>query len=460
MSSASSKAAAPLAFRASIAALLLALAGLAALWLWGFGDLDAGYAVQPPSFAVAYAALFTAALVAALAAVRLRRHGTLFRSAAKDGKAPSRGPVLAVFAVLTVVEAAPVGYGLLRGRNALSDDAMFAVATRSGGPAARDQLARYAAKGHRHVDEASARFLAELGGDRERIRQASKEGGPLAIQAADALVEADWEQATKTGGVGALSSFLRQNPGSKHDDEARQRVHAMYAAGREKARERKLPPDAERFRDALLDNLDKRLDNRVTVVVTAATAKSVEQADEEYAAKYGARYVRAMSRFSRAALDDLSVHVREAVAKEVALAYPGGLVEVTDSIGDEGRPILGVDLTPVAYAAQTWGSPDDKADKAGDTDVVTPVVGFLVEVQGVIHGHDGRKTTTAWRLKLEDDTEAKMEIAPDAGADGSDAADARRRLRRLLPGDPRAHRGELPRAALISVSAPRTTTPP
>src|SRR6185437_6170110 len=127
MSSASSKAAAPLAFRASIAAIALALAGLAALWLWGFGDLDARYAVQPPSFAFAYAALFTTALVAVVVALRFRRQ-LRGGGAAKDGKAPSRGAVFAVFAVLTVLEAAPVGYGLLRARNALSDDRMFAAA--------------------------------------------------------------------------------------------------------------------------------------------------------------------------------------------------------------------------------------------------------------------------------------------------------------------------------------------
>jgi hypothetical protein len=414
MSSAPPKATATLAFRASIAALALALAGLAALWLWGFGDLDAGYAIEPPSFAVAYAALFTVALVAVVAALRLRRH-LRGGDAAKDGKAPSRKPMFAVLAVLTVLEAAPAGYGLLRARNALSDDRMFAaaVAPPPGDPSVRPRLARYFEKGQRHRDEVSTRFIDELGGDREKLRQAVAEGGPLASRAAEALQDADWAEATKAGNVGALSSFLRDNPGSKHADEARKRIHAMYEAGREQMRGRPVPPDAERFRAALLDALEERADTRVTVLVTTALAKSVEQADEEYAAKYGAHYVRAASRFSPAALAMTGRQVRLAVATEIGRAFPGGLAEVTEQVGDEGRPVIGIDLTPVAYAAQTWGSPDDKGK---DDDLVTPAVGFLVEVQGVVRGRDGQKTTIAWRLKLEDDTEGKMEVAEDQAA--------------------------------------------
>ena len=566
----------PLAHRAALVAALAAIGGTVGLWLWGFGDLEGRYAVQPASFAPIYGVLVAVAAVSVAALVLLRGvlRGAPFRSGrylfaldlvevsgvrlkvtaletvrevepregaivlvfedgheielpVEDGGAGSiarrakraidearalacpadqptlelidpffevrvsndwdtaadggrrRRPVLVAVAAAALC-AAPAGLGLWRARNALSDDLMFDEArTPRPGEQTAIKLAAYAERGHRHLDEVRPLFIEACQGDRATLQRYLRGGGPLgeladgalfelvkgdadelsryllrggtrAAEADDALFalakqqatlaayntylehgtrhaeevrkgllpDADYVQAEHTGLVGSLFSFVRRNPGSKHEDEAWKRIHAMYSADRLRPREG-MPPDARRFRDALLSALEDRADTRVSLVVTIAPAISVADADEEYAKQYGARYLRAANRFSPAALEDLERDVRAAVVAEGGRAYPGGLAELSLPSEDEGRPRIDVHCVPVVYAAETWSAP---GDKAGAPELVTPAVGFLVQVGGLVRSADGVETRITWRLRIEDDTEGKIQVSGSQGTDRSRSA--------------------------------------
>jgi hypothetical protein len=385
--------------------------------------------------------------------------------AAAAPAAPGRARLAWVAAAATVA-ALPAGFGVVAARNAVSDDFMFEEARADrGGRAGR--LEDYLAFGRRHRAEAAELLVREARSDRAKLRRYLDRDGALAALADDAyfelikgdpgelsaylghggrhveeaddaafaiarrvdtvasyrtylehgtrhaeevrgelLLEADFTQAIRSSQVGALFSFVRRNPGSKHDDEAWQRIRTTYGGIPAHRAEAHPSADGARFVEALLTALQDRADPRVTLDVQVEPATSVADADAVLGARYGARYLPAASRFSEGALAELARDVRAGMGGWFGRDFPHGVVEIArPSAEDEARPRLEVRCTPVASGSAQWRAPGAAGDEPAH---VTPLVAFLVEVRGVAPGRDGKDVTVTWKARLEDTTDGKM----------------------------------------------------
>src|SRR5262249_42690839 len=123
-------------------------------------------------------------------------------------------------------------------RAAAADEALFAIARRIDTPAAYSD---YLDHGWAHAVEG-----------RDELRP-----------------EAELRQAVQSGLVGMLFSFVRRNPGSKHEDEVWRLARRHYAEALPAfVAATQPPPEGRRFVEALLAALQDRADPRVTVAVT------------------------------------------------------------------------------------------------------------------------------------------------------------------------------------------------
>jgi hypothetical protein len=411
-------------------------------------------------------------------------------SSAADAGA-GRKSRLAWFAVAAALSAAPVGLGLLRARNALSDDLMFEQAkTYRAGDQLSLKLAAYNKKGTRHLDQAAALLVNEAGDDKDVLRRYVANGGPMGALAADALFDlaktdqdelsrylrrggpradeaddalfaiarrldtmsayatylehgkrhaeevrtellpaADFKQASRSQLVGSLFSFVRRNPGSKFEDEAWQHIRALYDGAIPAFRAVEQPsPEGLHFSAAMLAALQDRADPRVAIEVMIMPSTAIADADVVLAARYGKRYLSPAARFSGVGLDILREDVHGAVAGWFGLAFPHGVAEVSHPTGDDdARPRFQIRLTPMVNGSNQWRRPATASSAKGpggaaaapsDEDIkyVTPVLGFFVQVMGVVPGRDGKDTKIAWDLIFEDTTDGKMQTTDFKGA--------------------------------------------
>lgn len=389
-------------------------------------------------------------------------------AAAADAPGARPHTKLAWIAAGAAAAAAPAGLGMLRAHNALSDDAMFLEATtQRPGEKRGYKLAAYASRGVRHQDEIGKFLVEEAAGDRTLLRRYLARGGRLAELADDALFElakqdleelseylqrgsgrhrdeaddalfaiaqrvrtvrgysvyleagkrhadevrkdllpdADFAQASKSDLVGALFSFVRRNPGSKHEDEAWRRIRAVYAEALPAFRAAERAPAGGRFAEALLAALQERADPRVDIQITMIPPATVAEADAVLGAKHGARYLPAAHRFRASSLNDLSEIIHSSVAAWFGRSFPHGVAEITRSSGEEGRPVIEIRCEPVAYGSSQWRSP---LATSADPAYVTPLVGFAIEVRGRVPGHDGKDETVTWKAQIEDKSSGKM----------------------------------------------------
>jgi len=373
-------------------------------------------------------------------------------------------------ALVALAAAAPAGYGALSARNALKDELMFEDARGRdiSGHMSANKLETYVIHGRRHQDEA-ARLLVDQEGDNlsalrryvagggalgaaadgalfDQVKHDPvdlglylRRGGPRSAEADEALFtiarrmdtvasygtylesgklhaeevkrdllpDADFKQAVRTGLVGSLFSFVRRNPGSKHEDEAWQLIRKPYAQALPAFEDVQKPPPAGRaFVEALLAALQDRADPRVTLDVAINAPESVVRADALLGARYGDRYLPGAERFSAESLQDVAGGVRESVGIWFAGAFRHGVAETArPSSEDEGRPRIEIRLTPTAYGSAEWRIP---GEESGQPSHVTPLVGFLVEVRGVVTTREGKEATVTWKTSLADTTDGKM----------------------------------------------------
>jgi hypothetical protein len=377
----------------------------------------------------------------------------------------SRLPWLVAAALLS---AAPVGIGLREARNALSDELMFLEAKNPRpGDSVPGKLGLYVAQGRRHRAEAGRLFVEEAGDDRVLLRRYMGEGGPLADIAGDALFDlaksdpedlgriirrggpraaeadealfaiarridtpaaystylehgrrhaaevrqdlrpdAEFRQAVRSGLVGTLFSFVRRNPGSRHEDEAWGLARELYADAHTRlVAIEQPPPEGRRFAEALLAALQDRADPRVAVDVRMGDATSIAALDAAMSKRHGDRYQPAWGYFAKPPLDGLGLDVRAAVADWFGRAFPHGVAEVTGPTEDEGRPRFEIRCDPAAYGVRARRVP---TTAGGDAELVMPQVGFDVEVRGAVTGRDGTEATLTWKLRLEDTADAAV----------------------------------------------------
>jgi hypothetical protein len=376
---------------------------------------------------------------------------------------------LATVALVAVAAAAPAGFGLRELHERTSDDLMFErAAAQLPGYIRRPGLLRYLERGHRHEEEAARLLVEDAADDRGQLVRYFAKGGRLGELADDALLElskgepealvrylqrkgprsaevdealfeyakrtntpaayttyleagtrhadevrrelrpeADWQQASRSPLVGSLCSYVRRNPGSKHEDEAWKRIHQAFDEALPAFRAAEKPPaEGLRFAEALLAYLHERADPRVDLQVRTVPSSSVADADALLGAKYGDRYLPSASHFRARALEGLARDVRAAIASWFGAAFPRGVAEIARPDGEEGRPTFDVTLEPVAYGSVGWKSPLSTSDEPAH---VTPLVGFLVEVRGRIPGRDGKPDTVlTWKVRVEDTTNAKI----------------------------------------------------
>jgi hypothetical protein len=376
--------------------------------------------------------------------------------AAADAGEPRRSR-LGLLAVAVVAAAAPAGYGLLAARNALSDELMFGEARtpRPGGESVADKLCKYARLGSRHAAEAGSLCIDAIGDDHPTLARYQHGGGVVGALADDVIFrraaadpdqlvrylegggahvaeadealfavahrmdtlaayhdylavgtlhavevrtelvpEADYRQAARSGLVGSLFSFVRRNPGSRHEEEARQRIRQIYAGALDRAAMRRMEaPERSRFAEALLDALLDRADPRVSLDVRMAPATAVDAAEAALIARHGERYLPAAGAFSAERLQSRGRAVHEAVAGWFGETYPNGVAEITRTPAhDDGRPSFEVACEPVVDGTRSFADP-------GTPPYVTVVVGFRVEVKGLIR-RGGKETTVSWKAHL------------------------------------------------------------
>ncbi len=430
--------------------------------------------------------------------------------AAKDRDDRSQSRYAAGMA-LAIVAAAPAGYAILSARNALSDELLFEEAQSRDIAGHMDlrKLERYVAQGRRHQDQAAQLLLNQVGDDGAVLRGYAdgggvlgdladralferlkfdpdelvryvRRGGPHARDADEALFaiarrmdtvasystyldgggklhgdevrkdllpDADFAQATRSDLVGSLFSFVRRNPGSRHEDEAWQLTRKRYADALPAFERLQKPPrEGHVFAEALLAALQDRADPRVTVATVIADPTSVVQADAVLGARYGSRYLPAADRFTADSLEDLAQSTRRAVGSWFAGAFAHGVAEVVRPTSeDEGRPRFEIRVTAVAYDSAEWhvvGAP------TGEPAHVTPLVGFLVEVSGTVTSREGKALAVTWKTTVTDSTDGKNRRHEPQRA----AAGARRHAGRCVRDparQPPFHRGgELRRQAL------------
>jgi hypothetical protein len=377
---------------------------------------------------------------------------------------------LALVAAAAVLAAGPAGYGLLLARNALSDDLMFADAQAYFlvGGSRRSRLTAYLSHGHRHVEEAARLLVDDAGDDLAQLRRYLRAGGPLAAAADEAIFqaakddpaalssylglggrraddadealfaiarrmdtlpayntyldhgrlhaaevkdhlrpEADFRQASRSGQIGSLFSFVRRNPGSSHEEEAWKRIRAAYADALPRFRAvEQPPPRGLRFAEALLAAAQDRADPRAALDVDIQPPTLVAAADAVLGSAHGDRYLPAARRFGDRALFSLDREIRIAVNNWFGRAFPSGVVEITRPSGeDEGGPRFRIALKPVVDGQVQWRK---VGVTGGEPDLVTPLVGFDVEVTGTIPGREGEGGTIGWTIHLGDTTPGKM----------------------------------------------------
>jgi hypothetical protein len=411
----------------------------------------------------------TANLAAPADAAKLQRLDPFFEVRVSDdweaclARQPRSRARLAIAAAAAVTLAAPLGFGLVHARNALSDDMMFDEARATPEPRYTDSLIAYAVKGHRHTDEALYLIVDGAHGDRVKLRRYAAQGGVIGTVAEDALFEiaktepdelagfvkrggrraeeadeelfaiarrfdtadgyaayaavgkkhldevkrellpeAEFRQASQSPQVGALCMFVRRNPGSPHEDEAWKRIRDAYAAAMPafEAAEHP-PPEGARFARALLDTLLERADPRITLDVRTADTEALAAADKTKASEHGDLYLPGASRFSPGRLAPLRGEIRRALHEWFGKAFPRGVVEVASpSTDDEGRPRLAVTLEPVLDGIAEWAKPGEDAVRTR----VTPLVGFSVQIVGTVV-RDNKTITLFWKMHLSDDSE-------------------------------------------------------
>jgi hypothetical protein len=390
-------------------------------------------------------------------------------SAAAAERAPARVS-FGVVALGIVLAAGPAGYALLAARNAVSDDVMFEEArTKRRGESRTGKLSAYENKGYRHVGEVTHLLIEAAGDNRDLLRTYMRRSDALSAQADDALYafaqhdldelaaymrlrgrhaaeaderlfslasrqgtsdawstyldvgtrhrdevqnellpDADFAQAEKSDLVGSLFSYLRRHPGSKHEDEARHRIHAVYAEALPAFREKSPPPaGGTRFVEAMLAYVQVRADPRVTLDFDTKATPAIAEADQLLAARYGDRVLPAAARFDKVALDGLAGFVRTAVIAWFGGHFRHGVIEPqSPSKDDFDRPRISIHLEPTVVGVTKWRPPGAKTD---EPDYVSPLVALLVEVRGRVPGRaGGTETTVAWRQRLVDDAEGRI----------------------------------------------------
>jgi hypothetical protein len=369
-------------------------------------------------------------------------------AAAKSGRR-ARAPMVWI-AAGAALAAVPAGHGILRARNALSDDMMFEEArTRRPGEAPAPKLLAYTRCGRRHVPEAARALVDEIRFDVPALRRLMAGGGELGELAAAAFLEtaddpevlsqylarggehadevddalfamarrldtisaydtylehgrrhedevrhqllphAEFAQASRSRLVGTMLSFLRRNPGSAHEEEAWRRIRAAYAGA--------FPaflaaghraPEGHSFAQALLATLQDRADPRVDLSIEmVSSTKPVTAADDERGKSY-------LATFEPRALEDLSETIRVAVGSWFGRAFPDGVVETTRPSGAEGRPRIEIRCKPVGLG----GSGPE-------------IVSLVLGVRGVVPARDGKDVTIAWEVRADanDDGHAPAE---------------------------------------------------
>jgi hypothetical protein len=375
-----------------------------------------------------------------------------------------------------IVAAAPAGYAILWARNTLRDELLFeeARARDIAGHVNPAQLERYVTQGRRHREEAAHLLLDQVGDDGAALRRYANSGGILGELAESALFDrvkfdpdelarylrrhgrrageadealfaiarrldtvasyqtyldgggklhadevrkdllpdADFAQATRSDLVGSLFSFVRRNPGSKHEDEVWQLTRKRYADALPAFEKlQKPPPEGHVFAEAMLASLQDRVDPRVIVETIFAEPTSVAQADAVLGARFGDRYLPAADSFTPDSLEGVAQSIRRSVGSWFAGAFPHGVAEVArpsfDQGEDDGRPHFEIRLTSVAYDSAEWHKVDAPS---GEPTHVTPVVGFLVEVHGTVTTRDGKALTVTWKTTVADSTDGKMTV--------------------------------------------------
>jgi hypothetical protein len=220
----------------------------------------------------------------------------------------------------------------------------------------------------------------------------------------DLLPEADYRQAARSHLVGSLFTFVRRQPGSRHEDEAWATIRRRYADALSVYQaDHRSPPEGRRFVEGLLAALLERGDPRVSLDISVAAPTALEAADVELRATHGNLYVPAAPSFSGETYEDLRREARTEIAGWFGRAFAHGVAEITrDSAEDEARPRFDVTCTPVVDGTSRW-------QKAGSSDPgrVTALVGLVVEIRGRFQ-RDGKETTLSWKAHLEDNTNGKM----------------------------------------------------
>ncbi len=373
-------------------------------------------------------------------------------------------------ALAAIVAAVPAGYGVLQARNAFRDDILFEDARDRGfdGRMSTTKLEGYVLHGRRHVDEAASLLVDAVSDDPTVLRGYLRRGPPLAPLADAALFaaakhdatelarylrrggshtddadealfaiarridtvasydtyldgggklhadevrkgllpDADFAQAKGSTLVGSLLSFVRRNPGSRHEDEAWQLIRARYADALPAFAATQHPtPEGRRFVEALLSTLQDRADPRVTLDILVGEPTTVAQADLALGARYGDRYLAAAQRFTPDAFMDVSERIRQAVGSWFAGAFPHGVIETARPASeDEGRPRIEILIRAVAYGSGEWRLPGADSSEPSH---VTPLVGFIVEVRGAVATRDAKEEIT-WKTTIADTSDGKM----------------------------------------------------